>query len=161
VLTAGWVSRGPRPLRHFFGDSVSKSNPDIRWLQRLDNFTPAFSQLKAAVDLARSRELSDLEKQGLIQSFEFTHELAWNVLKDYFHYQGNVLITGSRDATREAFNKGLLVNGDAWMEMIKSRNQTSHTYNKKTAADIVDKIINLYAAEFELFYAKMSELKNK
>lgn len=44
----------------------------------------AFSQLEKSVLQFETREFSDLEKQGLIQSFEFTHELAWNVLKDYF-----------------------------------------------------------------------------
>ena len=57
--------------------------------------------------LAGERPLSDLEKQGLIQAFEFTHELAWNVMKDYFAFQGNSSITGSRDAVRESFASGL------------------------------------------------------
>jgi nucleotidyltransferase substrate binding protein (TIGR01987 family) len=90
------------------------SNLDIRWKQRLHNFSKALSQLEQAVELTKTKELSDLEKQGLIQAFEFTHELAWNVMKDYFDYQGAAeLITGSRDATREAFQKGLIINGDA------------------------------------------------
>ena len=60
------------------------NNPDIRWQQRFSNFRRAFASLAAAVGLARARPLSDLEKQGLIQAFEFTHELAWNVMRDYF-----------------------------------------------------------------------------
>ena len=131
---------------------------DIRWKQRLNNFSPAFSQLKAAVELSETRELTDLEKQGIIQAFEFTHELAWNVMKDYFDYQGGNQITGSRDATREAFNKGLIKDGDQWMEMLKSRNQTSHTYNKNIANDIVDKIKKYYFSLFSDFFQKMSEL---
>lgn len=140
---------------------MSNQNKDIRWKQRLDNFLPAYSQLKEAVELAQKRELSNLEKQGIIQSFEFTHELAWNVIKDYFVYQGNTLITGSRDATREAFNKGLIEDGESWMEMIKSRNQTSHTYNKKVADEIVTKIQNSYFDLFTQFYSKMLELSKK
>ena len=110
------------------------SNSNLRWIQRLSNFSRALLQLENAVNLAKERELTDLEKQGLIQLFEFTHELSWNVIKDYLTYQGGAeLITGSRDATREAFNRGLLENGEAWMEMIKSRNKTSHTYDLKVA----------------------------
>lgn len=109
--------------------------------------------------MSKSRQLNDLEKQGIIQAFEFTHELAWNVLKDYFEYQGNMAITGSRDASREAFQKGLIKNGTAWMEMIKSRNLTSHTYNKTIAEDIVKKIITLYFEEFKNFEVKMNSLK--
>ncbi len=135
------------------------ADKDIRWKQRLDNFEPALTQLTEAVVLSKQRELSNLEKQGIIQAFEFTHELAWNVIKDFFFYQGNSSITGSRDATREAFSKGLIQSGDTWMEMIKSRNQTSHTYNKKIADEIVYKIINDYYPEFQKFHKKMSELK--
>jgi nucleotidyltransferase substrate binding protein (TIGR01987 family) len=134
---------------------------DIRWKQRLENFSSAYEQLKAAVELSKTRELTDLEKQGIIQAFEFTHELAWNVLKDYFDYQGGNLITGSRDATREAFNKGLIKDGDTWMEMIKSRNQTSHTYNKNTANEIVNHIQNQYFKLFSDFLIVMTGLASK
>ncbi len=121
------------------------ADQDVRWKQRLDNFLLAYSQLKLGVELSLSRDLSDLEKQGLIQSFEFTHELAWNVLKDYFQYQGRAsLITDSRDATREAFNRGLIQDGENWMAMIKSRNQASHTYNKKTVDEIIQVIKSVY-----------------
>jgi len=108
---------------------------DLRWKQRLANFRKAFGRLDDAVLLSRQRDLSDLERQGLIQAFEFTHELAWNLMKDWFDYQGNFQISGSRDATREAFRMGLIQDGEAWMEMLKSRNQSSHTYNLETAAE--------------------------
>ena len=143
---------------------MKKSEPqnDIRWKQRLSNLTAAHSQLKAAVDLARQRELSDLEKQGMIQAFEFTHELAWNVMKDYFDFQGAAeLITGSRDATREAFQKGIISDGEIWMEMIRSRNQTSHTYNKAIANEIISKVRDLYGHAIEKFILTMSELAEK
>ena len=128
---------------------------DIRWMQRFNNYKNALSQLESAVLLSRQRELSALEKQGLIQAFEFTHELAWNVMKDYFSYQGNPDITGSRDAARESFAKGLITDGEGWMEMIKSRNQTSHTYNQLIADEIVEKIINLYFPLFTDFAGHM------
>jgi nucleotidyltransferase substrate binding protein (TIGR01987 family) len=132
---------------------------DIRWIQRLDNFKSALKQLLSGVEISQQRALTDLEKQGVIQAFEFTHELAWNVIKDYFEYQGNSSINGSRDATREAFQKNLISQGDVWMEMVKSRNLTSHTYNKKIAEDIVDKAIRLYVPVFKDFELKMDSLK--
>lgn len=145
-------------LQVFFLE-VSILNMDIRWIQRLDNFKSALKQLVAAVRISEQRPLTDLEKQGTIQAFEFTHELAWNVLKDYFEYQGNVSITGSRDATREAFQKNLILKGDIWMEMLKSRNLTSHTYNKNVADDIVRKITKQYVQLFVEFEKKMDSLK--
>lgn len=85
-------------------------NQDIRWVQRFRNFKGAFHQLASAAKLAQERGLSDLEQQGMIRAFEFTHELAWNVLKDYLHEQGITGIIGSKGATREAFMNGLLEN---------------------------------------------------
>ena len=131
---------------------------DIRWAQRLVNYSAALAQLAKAVGIAEQRPLSDLEKQGLIQAFEFTHELAWNVMKDYFAYQGNPSITGSRDAVRESFNKGLISDGEGWMEMIKSRNQSSHTYNQEVAEEIVGKVIAQYYVLFQSFLLRMKEL---
>ncbi len=97
---------------------------DIRWKQRFNNYLSALPTLTDGVELAEHRELSNLEKLGLIQGFEFTHELAWNVLKDYLEEQGFVGIVGSKDATRLAFNNGLLDDGQSWMEMIRARNLT-------------------------------------
>ena len=132
--------------------------PDIRWQQRLSNYNKALLQLGDAVDLSQQRALSDLEKQGLIQAFEFTHELAWNVIKDYFAYQGNTAITGSRDAVREAFEKGLVEDGEGWMEMIISRNQSSHTYNQETADAITEKITGAYIDLFRDLQKRMQDL---
>ena len=138
--------------------SDSSVQPDIRWKQRLQNFTRALAQFDMAIELGEQRPLSVLEKQGLIQAFEFTHELAWNVMKDYFEYQGATPVMGSRDATRESFQKGLIQDGDGWMEMIRSRNQTSHTYNQKTADEIVSNIQIKYSTLFTVFHRKMTEL---
>ena len=135
------------------------NHEDIRWLQRLSNYNRALYQLESAIQLVKKRTLSDLEKQGVIQTFEFTHELAWNVMKDYFVYQGQNLITGSRDAIRIAFNNGLIDDGEAWMNTIKSRNKTSHTYNEETADEITEEIIHSYFNLFKKFQAKMESLK--
>lgn len=134
--------------------------PDIRWKQRLDNYARALVQLQAAMELQRSRPLSELEQQGMIQVFDFTHELAWNVMKDYFVYQGNGRITGSRDASREAFAHGLVDDGEGWMEMVQSRNQSSHTYNRATALALVSRISERYAALFEAFRLRMEALRD-
>lgn len=122
---------------------------DIRWKQRFDNYIRAFQTLSRAVALALQRPLSELEQQGLVQGFEFTHELAWNVLKDYLEAQGFVGIIGSKNATREAFKNGLIDDGEAWMEMIKSRNLSSLTYNPVIAEEIVKNILTRFYPAFE------------
>jgi len=128
----------------FFSMECSMSAPDSRLRQRLSRFRQALSRLREAVDLAAERPLSRLEEQGLIQAFEFTHELAWNVLKDFLELQGVTPLYGSKDTTREAFRRGLLEQGDVWMDMIRDRNLTSHTYNEETAKLIADAIIHRY-----------------
>lgn len=137
------------------------SAPDIRWQQRLDNYVRALAQLQSAVELERSRALSELEQQGLIQAFEFTHELAWNVMKDYFAHQGQSDIHGSRDATRAAFAVGLITDGEGWMEMITSRNQSSHTYNRATADALARRITQRYAALYAQFAQTMESLRGR
>ena len=134
---------------------------DVRWIQRYHNFNKAFAQLKEAVALTEQRELSKLEEQGLIQAFEYTHELAWNTLKDFLEDRGVKNVYGSRDATREAFKIGLIENGETWMEMIDSRNQTTHTYNQETAAEIVSAVTHSYFAEFEELQIRMKKLKEE
>lgn len=131
---------------------------DIRWQQRLGNYTQALDCLSEAVELSHLRALTPLEQQGLIQAFEFTHELAWNVMKDYFFWQGNAAITGSRDASREAYAKGLVEDGEGWMAMIKSRNQSSHTYNLSVAEAIAALVIERYFSLFKAFEARMQQI---
>ena len=134
-----------------------KTEKDIRWTQRFNNYKKALLTLKSAIDLSYKRELSDLEKQGMIQGFEFTHELCWKTIKDFINEKGNQNIYGSKDATREAFNLGLISNGENWMEMIESRNQSSHTYNIEVANEIVKKIISDYIQRFKEFEDTMDK----
>jgi nucleotidyltransferase substrate binding protein (TIGR01987 family) len=125
---------------------------DIRWKQRFDNYGKAFHELKESLELASARPLTKLEKQGVIQGFEYTHELAWNLLKDYLEFQGHVGLIGSRDTTREAFKRGLIAEGETWMEMIKSRNLTSHAYDRGTAEQIYAAISSRFFPEFQSLY---------
>jgi nucleotidyltransferase substrate binding protein (TIGR01987 family) len=128
------------------------NTPDIRWIQRLNHFSKALSQLTKFI---QKGELNELEKQGLIQAFEYTYELAWNTLKDYFELQGESDIHGSRDAFRLAFKRGLIEDGETWMDMITSRSLTSHTYNEDVAEKIAADIVNRYFSEFVRLQTKM------
>ena len=104
-------------------------NQDVRWKQWFSNFEKASSQLTKFIDKG---ELNDLEEHGLIHSFKYTHELAWNVMKDFLTFEGIQNIIGSRSATREAFNKGLIEEGQIWMDMVDSRIESVHAYNEET-----------------------------
>jgi len=131
---------------------------DIRWKQRFKNYKKALTSLKAAVELAAERDLTDLEKQGMIQCFEFTFELAWNVIKDYLEEQGITGIIGSKNAVRYAFNKDIIEDGEVWMDMINDRNVASHVYDEETAQDLYTAIKNIYYIQFNKLNEKMNSL---
>ncbi|MFV8341269.1 nucleotidyltransferase substrate binding protein [Flavobacterium sp. XS2P39] len=148
---------------------------DIRWEQRFSNFNKALRKLEESVVyikhnfLGKKDELDsensdhvvdELIKEGLIQRFEYTHELAWNVMKDYAFFQGNSTVGGSRDATREAYKLQIIEDGEIWMDMIQSRNKTSHTYNEEIANDMFGKIINDYFPLFLNFRKTMEEKRS-
>ena len=131
-------------------------NQDIRWKKRFSNFEKALLKLSEVIE--KKEILSDLEKEGLIQRFEFTHELSWQVMKDFLIYDGIQNIIGSRSAVREAFNKGIISNGEIWMEMIESRNRTSHTYLESILESEYNKITKNYYPLFIEFQTKMKSL---
>ncbi|MEE1226966.1 MAG: nucleotidyltransferase substrate binding protein [Bacteroidales bacterium] len=132
---------------------------DIRWIQRFNNYRRALEKFNQAVDIISNKmewgeEIDDLLEEGLIQRFEYTHELAWKVMKDYAQYQGYTNIQGSRDAFRKAFEMGIIEN-EAWMESINDRNLTSHNYDDEIVAEILKAIIDTYALLFNDFEKKM------
>ena len=130
---------------------------DVRWKQRFANYNKALNQLSEGITNNGVNPASII-KEGIIQRFEFTHELAWKVMKDYLEYKGYQNVSGSRTATREAFNKGLLTRGQVWMDMIESRNNTVHTYNENILEDEFKNIVNNYFQVFIEFQTKMNSL---
>jgi nucleotidyltransferase substrate binding protein (TIGR01987 family) len=134
------------------------TNKDIRWIQRLANFKKALQQLSEFIE---KNKLNKFEKQGLIQSFEYNYELSWNTIKDFYESQGETNIQGSKDAIRMAFKRGLIENGDIWMEMIKSRALTTHTYNEAVVEEITKAIFDNYYQEFTEIHKKLQELAKK
>ena len=119
-----------------------------RWIYRLENFQKAFKTLEGDVNLANTKTLSDIEKRGLIQAFEYTYELAWNTIKDFYFYNGVIDIQGSRDAFKMAYNKGL-ISSDTLIKTIRSRQLTTHTYNEEIVESIFDDIVNKYYFAFK------------
>jgi nucleotidyltransferase substrate binding protein (TIGR01987 family) len=134
---------------------------DIRWKQGLKNYFKAMQTLSRAVVLSEQRKLSELEELGLIHGFGFTHELAWNVLMDYLEAQGFVGLVDSKDASREAFKNGLIVDGEAWMDMIKARNLTSQAYNTELAASLANDILQRFYPAFSAMTETFSALSEQ
>ena len=130
---------------------------EIRWEQRLTNYQKSFAQLRKFIDKG---DLSELEKQGLVKAFEYTYELAWTTLKDFLEYKGQTDLYGSRDVIRKAFELGLIEDGDSWMDMLKSRNLTSHTYNQETAELICSAVLERYFFLFAILKDKLESFSS-
>ena len=119
---------------------------DIRWIQRLDSYTKACNRVLEITESDRNfYDLSELEKEGLIQRFEYTFELAWKVLQDYLQFLGFQFQTGPNSTLQMAFENGLIHSHDGWRRMAKARITTSHTYNEGDAEEIVANIYNEYS----------------
>lgn len=132
-------------------------NEEIRWKQRFQNYQKALRKLTEATETYND-SADNIIKEGIIQRFEFTHELAWKVMKDFLDYEGIKNISGSRSATREAFNKELIREGQLWMEMIESRNTTVHTYDEAIIEHEFKKIVTIYTPLLKDFNKKMELL---
>ena len=116
-------------------------NKDIRWQQRFVNFNKAFAQLERFIS---KEDLNEMEEQGLIKAFEYTYELSWKTLQDLLKEKGYLDILGPRPVIEQSFQDGYIIDGKGWMQMHKSRNLTSHTYDEETAMEIIESIRNTY-----------------
>ena len=129
-------------------------NDDIpRWQYRFKNYSRAFTLLREAIEEMDETELKQLEKEGVIQRFEYTMELAWKVMKDYLEYQGVVFEQVTpRAVIRKAFEAKLISDGQAWMDALDSRNKMSHTYNFSRFEEVIKKIQQSYLAAMDEFH---------
>ncbi len=119
---------------------------EIRYKQRFSNFEKAFIQLQTAV--GRFDELDDLAKEGMVQRFEYTFELAWKTLKDFIESNGE-LERSPRDVIKKSFQLEIINDGEKWLEMLENRNLMAHTYNENTFVKIVNMIKEEYFMEIE------------
>lgn len=117
------------------------SNEDIRWIQRFSNFSKAMNHLENALQIPNP---DIVQKAGIIQFFEMSFELAWNMVKDYLEEQGFVDIKSPRSALKKAFEMNILENGHDWMDLLQDRNLTAHTYDEQKATDMEQLISNKY-----------------
>ncbi len=131
---------------------------DVRWQQRLDNYQRALATLERVVAGLGTATPGETERLAIIQAFEFTHELAWKVLKDFLRDQGFDGVVGSKDATRLGFAQGLLSSGEVWMAMIQARNLTSHTYEVETATEIAERVSREFLPAFRALALRMAGL---
>jgi len=124
---------------------------EVRWRQRFDNFENAYALLKKYVDLANPDELA---RAGIIQFFEMAFELAWKVMKDYLEAEG-FQIKSPKEAIKQAFQAGLLTDGQVWIDALEDRNLTVHTYEETTAIEVAERIKTGYFPAMRQFYENL------
>lgn len=129
----------------------------IRWKQRFQNFEKAYLFLKKSLS---RKNLSDLEKAGIIQSYEFSFELAWKTLKDFLESKG-IIAQFPRDVIKESFKNNLISDGGKWIDMLEKRNIMTHTYNEKTAELAFSLIKDEYIIQLNQLYDHLKIYLNK
>ncbi|MEO6693964.1 MAG: nucleotidyltransferase substrate binding protein [Ignavibacteria bacterium] len=144
--------------------NMINGNKEIRWEQRFVNYKKALSKLSEVAEnknFIYLSTLSNLEKEGLIQRFEYTFELAWKTLQNLLRLKGYTEIAGPNSVIEQAFADGYITNGENWRKMKKSRELTSHTYNEEIADEIAGSIIDIYHDLLENLKQRLEkEIKN-
>ncbi len=126
------------------------SKNDVRWVQRLKSYCRALDALKSEIEMASDRELSLLEKKGIIKSFEIVQGLAWKMIKDFFESVSEERILGSKDAFRLAFRMNLVSDENGTLlRTVESRNNAVHMYNQEIAEEIFREVVEEYYGAFE------------
>ncbi len=131
---------------------------NIRWKQRFWNFEKAFSRQKEGVAMLAREPDNFLMQAGLIQTFEFTFELAWKTLKDFLESEG-FSVQSPKATIRQAFQSGYIEDADKWLDALMSRNITVHTYDDATAEEIVRKIQSVYLPMLEKMYNDFTKIR--
>lgn len=126
---------------------------DIRWRQRFENYEKSYKLLEK---YSSQNIQTELERAGIIQFFEITFELAWKVLKDYMESEGYI-VKSPREAIKQAFQMGLIVDGHHWIDALSKRNLTTNTYDEAFAEKFVREIIQMYVPLFKSLYDRLLE----
>jgi nucleotidyltransferase substrate binding protein (TIGR01987 family) len=119
------------------------SKQDIRWKQRFANYQKALAKLQDALDQF-DEGMTDLEKEGMIQRFEYTYELAWKTLQDLLYERGYTDIKGPTLVLQQSLRDNYITEEEGWRKMKAARELTSHTYDEHTANTIVMAIRDTY-----------------
>ncbi len=126
---------------------------EIRWRQRFDNFAKAYALLEHHI---ADENVDELARAGIIHFFEMAFELAWKLMKDYLEAQG-YQVRSPKEAIKQAFQYGLVEDGQTWLDALEDRNLTVHTYDESTALELEERIRAEYFPALHHFFISMQE----
>lgn len=130
---------------------IGTDNQDIRWKQRFQNYEKAFRRLARAIEVVKATPDDDLLQSGLVQTYEYTFELAWKTLKDYLESEG-FLLRSPRETIRQGFQSGYIANAEDWLQALADRNLTVHIYDDEVIARVLKDIFERYFFILQEFY---------
>ena len=129
---------------------------DIRWKQRFQNYEKAFKRLSRAIEVVKSASDDDLLQSGLVQTYEYTFELAWKTLKDYLTLEG-FEVRSPRETIRQGFQSGYIMNGEDWLQALADRNLATHIYDDEIIIRVLNDIFERYFFLLQDFYVSFKE----
>lgn len=132
------------------------SSQDIRWKQRFQNYEKAFKRLSRAIEVVKSAPDDDLLQSGLVQTYDYTFELAWKTLKDYLTLEG-FEVRSPRETIRQGFQSGYIMNGEDWLQALADRNLTTHIYDDEIIIRVLNDIFERYFFLLQDFYVSFKE----
>ena len=120
----------------------------IKAKNKLYNLSESIKRLREAIVDYKKATKDTLYRDGLIQRFEFTFELAWKTTAECLRDQGVLFeIFSPKSVYRSAYNAGYINDESVWLNMLEDRNKTSHIYDESIATEIADRICTRYAKE--------------
>jgi nucleotidyltransferase substrate binding protein (TIGR01987 family) len=124
-----------------------------RWKQRFENFEKVYKLIEK---YSEKKDMTEIERAGMIQFFEMGFELAWKTIKDYLEFLG-FAVKSPRESIKEAFRIEIIDDGYIWMQALESRNMTVHMYDERLAEKMQEDISNIYFPELKKLYEKLKE----
>ncbi|MDR1485319.1 MAG: nucleotidyltransferase substrate binding protein [Planctomycetaceae bacterium] len=118
--------------------------PESRWRLRFNNFELAYFTFCRLMKRYETNSDDEVVLIAIVQAFEFTYEIAWILMRDYLKEEGFGETNGSKQTLRVAWQAGLIKDIDKWMDAVKNRNLTSHTYSESILQESVDYIVNIF-----------------
>lgn len=122
---------------------IGTDNQDVRWKQRFQNYEKAFGRLVRAIEVVKATPDDDLLQSGLVQTYEYTFELAWKMLKDYLESEG-FLLRSPRETIRQGFQSGFIANAEDWLQALADRNLIDHIYDDEVMARVLKDVFERY-----------------
>jgi nucleotidyltransferase substrate binding protein (TIGR01987 family) len=113
--------------------------------RKFENYQKALKRLDESMEVQNPDQFI---YDSVVKRFEFTYELAWKLMKAYIEYKGGEDVRFARDVFREAYANGLVKDGEGWLQMMKDRNLSSHTYDEEAAREIYERVKQIYSKYF-------------